>query len=566
MRDSNENNLMLQEKMLGIQKQSLDLDAKKIANQTKLAKMGIGTSKEVKQAKNLYKLEQQQEKQKKAGIDAEIAATNKLLETSKLQQQIDNFAEDNALELGDLAVDRASIQLLIQKRDEFAAGKTKTDLTDIEKSIVTNLENQIRAVTNSEIAVDNMDAQVVLQGQLTTNAEATKTWADKLLDIQERQLEVAFKKLGLQRTLNELKRKEADITLFGYAKARQAFAGKGDAITARKAQNTTDINAAIFGLKQAGIDPNAEGFDPTVPMTAATKQTTGAAAGTGLVQVDKANEFLKQFNTQTEAGVNLTAEWNNYIAERGVFATNLLATENELLASQREQVLTLNPAQEIYNEKYLAHVKEFGTEVEFNAEGVAALAVEQASVNIELELMTGIQDTLKNGFMSMFQSLIDGSKSFKDSMKDLAKSVLADLAAMYLKAAALKFMLAFMPGGDAVMATLKGTRYGGIQTGYAGGGVAAGPNSGYLAKLHGTEAVVPLGNDRAIPVDLKGAGGNVVNVAVNISGQGASTQSTGAGDAAALGRSIGGLVQQHLQTEMRPGGLLNRQGATGRGG
>ena len=31
-------------------------------------------------------------------------------------------------------------------------------------------------------------------------------------------------------------------------------------------------------------------------------------------------------------------------------------------------------------------------------------------------------------------------------MKDLTKSVLADLAAMYLKAAALKFMLAFMPG------------------------------------------------------------------------------------------------------------------------
>ena len=34
----------------------------------------------------------------------------------------------------------------------------------------------------------------------------------------------------------------------------------------------------------------------------------------------------------------------------------------------------------------------------------------------------------------------------------------------------------------------------------------------------------------------------------------------------ALGRSIGGLVQQHLQVEMRPGGLLNRQGASGRQG
>ena len=44
------------------------------------------------------------------------------------------------------------------------------------------------------------------------------------------------------------------------------------------------------------------------------------------------------------------------------------------------------------------------------------------------------------------------------------------------------------------------------------------------------------------------------------------TSASGGGDMQALGRSIGGLVQQHLQTEMRPGGLLNRQGAKGRGG
>ena len=32
----------------------------------------------------------------------------------------------------------------------------------------------------------------------------------------------------------------------------------------------------------------------------------------------------------------------------------------------------------------------------------------------------------------------------------------------------------------------------------------------------------------------------------------------------ALGRQIGGLVQQHLQVEMRPGGLLNKMGSSGR--
>jgi hypothetical protein len=121
-------------------------------------------------------------------------------------------------------------------------------------------------------------------------------------------------------------------------------------------------------------------------------------------------------------------------------------------------------------------------------------------------------------------------------------------------------------GGGTLMSSLGGDRYGGIRSGYAGGGVASGPGSGYLAKLHGTEAIVPLGNDRSIPVQLSGAQSNTVNVAVNISGQSSNVSATGAGDAGALGRSIGGLVQQHLQQEMRPGGLLNRQGATGRGG
>jgi hypothetical protein len=37
---------------------------------------------------------------------------------------------------------------------------------------------------------------------------------------------------------------------------------------------------------------------------------------------------------------------------------------------------------------------------------------------------------------------------------------------------------------------------------YANGGVASGPLSGYSATLHGTEAVVPLPDNRSIPVTV----------------------------------------------------------------
>jgi len=42
------------------------------------------------------------------------------------------------------------------------------------------------------------------------------------------------------------------------------------------------------------------------------------------------------------------------------------------------------------------------------------------------------------------------------------------------------------------------------ETGYAMGGIAAGPRSGYFARLHGTEAIVPLPGGRSIPVEMTG--------------------------------------------------------------
>lgn len=53
----------------------------------------------------------------------------------------------------------------------------------------------------------------------------------------------------------------------------------------------------------------------------------------------------------------------------------------------------------------------------------------------------------------------------------------------------------------------------GTVKGYAGGGVASGPKSGYTATLHGTEAVIPLENGD-VPIKLAngGGGGMVVNL------------------------------------------------------
>ena len=141
---------------------------------------------------------------------------------------------------------------------------------------------------------------------------------------------------------------------------------------------------------------------------------------------------------------------------------------------------------------------------------------------------------------------------------------------MFAKAAALKILMAMFPGMGGTMQAISEipgmNRYGGESTKYRTGGIADGPGSGYLAELHGREAVVPLGNDRSIPVEMRGGGGggNTVNVSISMNGQGQGSSQVSGDGMQGLGRSIGNMVQQHLQQEMRPGGLLNQQGTKGR--
>ena len=107
---------------------------------------------------------------------------------------------------------------------------------------------------------------------------------------------------------------------------------------------------------------------------------------------------------------------------------------------------------------------------------------------------------------------------------------------------------------------------GGIMTprgkvsGYAHGGVARGPMSGYPAILHGREAVVPLPNGKAIPVEMKNGGGTQNNIVVNVSADGRTTTQGGGADMDKMGIAIAKAVQVELQNQKRSGGILNPYG------
>ena len=562
MRLENDRNGRLMDRMQTIQSSILKLKEDEVAAQQTLANLGVGSGKALAEGKIAFKVKQAEFKKTEAENNKAIAQSNQLLEQDKLRDLLISDITAESEQFAHLKGKELEDAVLAEKKriSEIDDQQTLLDLAG------ENYKTQQLAVTNSNKAVTNAEAEVELNTTLVENSEAQKILDEAKLNIQFLKLGAIKEELELKGALLNIDNQLKTSDKRGFAAIAEKHAAKGKKITAQQDINKDKQGTNLSSIQQ--YDPSfTAGMDPLVAMA-------------GLdVNADNYQELVKLYqervNLQQESA-GLTADQTKHQEEAGKFITDQVFAQNQLLHLQKVKGITLNPAEKIFNDQVEAHLKKFGDLTEFNTEEVKKLAIEQAHLNIELELQSGIQDTLSNGFVSMFQAMVDGTKSFKDSMKDLTVSVLQDLAAMFAKAAALKIMMALIPGFGGVMEGISSIpgmgRYGGEMSkfrygGYTGGGVADGPESGYMAMLHGREAVVPLGNDRSIPVDLRGAGGggNIVNVTVNMNGQGqGQTQITGDG-MQGLGRSIGNMVQQHLQQEMRPGGLLNSQGTKGRG-
>ena len=92
---------------------------------------------------------------------------------------------------------------------------------------------------------------------------------------------------------------------------------------------------------------------------------------------------------------------------------------------------------------------------------------------------------------------------------------------------------------------------------FSDGGVSNGPKSGYGAVLHGKEAVVPLPNNRSIPVEMKGKNNGPVNTTINVNmADGSSNTTSDAEMGRAFAETINMAVLEEIGKQQRPGGLL----------
>ena len=403
----------------------------------------------------------------------------------------------------------------------------------------------------------------------------------KALNDQRRALQ--DKDLDFQRTLNRLKAEELSNTMainaarlnlqrieaglgqeFGFAAARSAASARRE--LARQnvggARQQQELAQSVFNETR---DKYLVNQASTQEFLRATEQLANAKARTKQAQLQLDIELKKETSLR-----------------------NQMKTETELLAFETK-MQSLHPAQELYNQNVLAYKDAGLLLTKENLAFIEEETLKQQELANTLELKQGLQESISSNITRAFESIADGSMNAKQAFSEMARAMLADLAQLITRAFVLQTLLPSITGGLTTAAAtsaptqaaskaavpgrdyyvggtrLQRLRRGGIAEPYSNGGIARGRDAGYPAILHGTEAVVPLPNGREIPVEMVGGASGTNNVSVNISmdNQGGAQQQNTADNNQMrdLGLAISGAVQEELQKQKRPGGILSPYGA-----
>jgi tape measure domain-containing protein len=185
------------------------------------------------------------------------------------------------------------------------------------------------------------------------------------------------------------------------------------------------------------------------------------------------------------------------------------------------------------------------------------------------QIVDGIANSIGTGLTSAFGLLIDGTDNWGRSLRNIAATVLKDIANELLRILVIEQLISAVRGVlkgvlPSVTPSANGNVFAqnGIQP-FATGGIVDKPtffkfanggamSTGVMGEA-GPEAIIPLrrGRDGKLGV----AGGGSTNVTVNVDAKGTSVQGN-AGQGEALARAVAQAVQAELIRQKRPGGLI----------
>ena len=186
-----------------------------------------------------------------------------------------------------------------------------------------------------------------------------------------------------------------------------------------------------------------------------------------------------------------------------------------------------------------------------------------------MDLKSQIGELAVNAVNKLADGFVELAMTGKASFGDLARSILADLQRMILKALFFKALFALAPGLESFLGFEKGGVVNSAKGNvfaenkvvpYASGGVIDKPVIFPMAKgmglagESGPEAILPLKRGRGGRLGVEASGG-VGNVVVNVDASGSAVEGDDA-QASALGKMLGAAVQAELVKAKRPGGIL----------
>jgi hypothetical protein len=161
-------------------------------------------------------------------------------------------------------------------------------------------------------------------------------------------------------------------------------------------------------------------------------------------------------------------------------------------------------------------------------------------------------NTMGGGGGGMLGGLFGGDSSAGFKMDSLLTSGASASGANMFMGSGAGFASVFSKNGNVLV--------GGFQP-FAAGGVVKKPTLGLVGEGAYNEAIVPLPNGKAIPVEMRGEGGGTgpitTNITVNVESSGKTETEMGGDQAGKLGKALDNAVKRVILEEKRPGGMLS---------
>ena len=412
-----------------------------------------------------------------------------------------------------------------------------------------------RRTGGTGLGLDTSSADAKAAAAARKTAAEAKRAASEQERLEDQRATLTQKAISLQ---DQLRNSIADVVAayegVGATPTEKLFLERDEAITDNN-RKVKDLTLSVVELarevNKAGGSLDIKPFEDLInQLSRANVDLADKNYTQGLIDLlPSLTDYDAKIAEVTRGKIELT-ELEKLNAQVNLLQLDILAATNPALAEQirllREKAAVLDAATQKQKE-------------DSESIGAGIQSKLQDYYNSVKDLGGAIGDAVVSGLQGLEDQLTAFVTTGKASFKELAASILKDLARIALRAAIIQ------PIVQALGGLFPGFKFadGGIMTGngpmplktYARGGIANSPQLAMFGEGSMPEAYVPLPDGRRIPVAMQGGSGGNTNVTVNVDAKGTSTQGN-AGQGEQLARAIAGAVQSELIRQKRPGGLL----------